>query len=188
MDFISDFSFAFWAILCVGSLIVMACTEIDDTEAAFGWTTVCFAATIGLLIWLSEVNAFSWLVANGKTVVYWGAAYLGVGVVWGVAKWFFYLMRVRDKLVEYRAQNDITGAMTLEQQTAFRRANYISSPSIPPEVKDSKGRVIFWMIYWPFSAPWTLINEPVARFFNFVYNRIAGMLQGMSDRLFKDLA
>lgn len=116
-----------------------------------------------------------------------------VGVVWAVVKWFFFLVAVRDELKIFRAQYSITDALTGKQMTEAKsfiqnRVDHFGYQNdLPPRVRDNKGRIMFWMVWWPFSMPWTLINEPVKKFFTFIYNRISGALQSMSDRMFKGM-
>jgi hypothetical protein len=40
------------------------------------------------------------------------------------------------------------------------------------------------MSYWPSSALWTLLNDPLTHFFKFVYRRLSSMFEGMSKKMF----
>lgn len=180
------FGLLFWSVAIVGALFVMALTEGEK----YSWTTGSLIITTALLCWIAAFNPFPWLLNNASTILYALLAYFVFGIAWGVTKWFFFLMRVRDKLVAYLKENGIKTPLSENDVAAFARTHLkhvVYGSSIPPKAAENKGRITFWMIYWPFSAPWTLINEPVKRFFNFIYNRIANLLQGMSDRLFRDL-
>jgi len=59
--------------------------------------------------------------------------------------------------------------------------------AIPPSVVDEKPRIMAWMIWWPLSAAWTIVDDPVRRLFQHIYHRIAGRLQAVSNRAFQDL-
>lgn len=95
--------------------------------------------------------------------------YIGVGVIWSFFKWFFYLTNIKEKLLS-KYNNDLTKIYEYEI----------------PAAADNKSRIITWMSYWPFSALWTLINEPFRKTFKFIYSKIEGIFQAMSDRIFKD--
>jgi hypothetical protein len=56
-----------------------------------------------------------------------------------------------------------------------------------PLALDNKSRILSWMTYWPWSALWTLLNDPVRRLMRRIYYRIKGILQGISDKIFKDI-
>jgi len=73
-----------------------------------------------------------------------------------------------------------------------RSAGYSTVPDYKkritkPLVRNHKGRVISWMSYWPWSLFWTILNDPIRRLMRRIYYRIKGILQGISDRAFKDI-
>lgn len=72
----------------------------------------------------------------------------------------------------------------LFKEFARRHHSDVNLTKFPPHPNDNKGRIIFWMSYWPFSAVWTIINDPITRFYRFVYHRIGDMLAGISNRMF----
>jgi hypothetical protein len=47
-----------------------------------------------------------------------------------------------------------------------------------------KGKIMGWMAFWPCSAVWTLIHDPVRRGFEEVYAMMGTTFQRMSDRTF----
>jgi hypothetical protein len=53
-----------------------------------------------------------------------------------------------------------------------------------PSPHKNKGRILMWMAYWPFSATWTLINDPLKHFWRWAYTSILGMLEGISNGMF----
>lgn len=178
----------FWVIFTVAFLSIMISVETER----FSITTPATVIAVGVLMWFTGFQPIVWMKANGWTLATWVAIYFAVGVIWGVVKWFFYLVRVRDDLVAYRKEKGIPAGDALTEEARDHFIAYFmhgtGSKSIPPKAAQSKARITFWMIYWPFSMPWTLLNEPIKRLFNFLYNRIAGFLQGMSDRLFRDIS
>ena len=183
MEFFAATGIVFWIVAAIGFLTIMVSVDYE----AFGFTTLAFVITVALLLWLGHAHPIDWALAHRNEIILAVVAYFVVGIVWGIVKWFFHLMSIRDKLVEYRRNNNIKSeGLSVEQISDFKSLNRLYE-DIPPKAFKSKHRILFWMAYWPFSMPWTLVNEPVKRFFSFVYRRLAGMLQGMSDRLFKNL-
>lgn len=104
----------------------------------------------------------------------WLLSYFLLGTTWSVIKWFLYVLRKKEKAVE-KLKDDI------------RRFNRYTIDIVPPQVSEHKNLIIGWMIYWPFSALWTLINDPVKRAFTWIYYRISNRLQQISDRLFQSV-
>jgi hypothetical protein len=60
--------------------------------------------------------------------------------------------------------------------------------NIRPLASRHKSSIMFWIGYWPFSVIWFLISDLVREFAEFVYNKIAGTFQRLSDRMFSNLA
>ena len=56
-----------------------------------------------------------------------------------------------------------------------------------PQARTNKSRILRWMTFWPLSALWTLIDDPIREAFRKIYDQISGRLQRISDRMFADL-
>jgi hypothetical protein len=176
------FGIAFWATVFLLVLLASISTEYER----FSGTTVVLVVGIALAWWLTKVNPFYWALEHWYAVLGYIAIYLGVGVGYGIFKWKLFVTKIVDKLRDFRRDKKIEGPLSAEQFTSFKSfASYYGE--LPVRVTRHKRQITGWMIYWPFSLPWTLINEPIKRFFNFVYYRLAGRLQDMSDNAFKDL-
>ena len=57
-----------------------------------------------------------------------------------------------------------------------------------PRPRDNKGLITLWMIYWPWSMAWYILNDPIKRFANWIYRRIQQMLEFISKHVWKDIA
>ena len=42
------------------------------------------------------------------------------------------------------------------------------------------------MTYWPISASWTIINDPIRRMYNSIFKRLDKVYVKISDKVFKD--
>jgi len=63
------------------------------------------------------------------------------------------------------------------------RQNY-GSTSVIPKISDNKAKVTGWMIWWPWSALWTIFNDPIRRLANAIYNQLQDVYQALADRVF----
>ena len=160
-------------------LFLSLCWVIEGTENVGG-------ATIGLGIVLvamqvfTDIHPFSYIINDPFRALVVAALYVlvGVGYVW--IKWFSYVNTAARKIAEYMASGS-----TNDIDYACRRAGY---KSVPLKVSDYKGKIIGWMAYWPISAAWTVLNDPVRRLFEAVYNGIAKSLQSISDKAFSGIS
>jgi hypothetical protein len=50
-----------------------------------------------------------------------------------------------------------------------------------PRASRNKGRITAWASFWPFSFVGTVLNDPVRRLFNFLFNQFKALYQRLSD-------
>ncbi len=71
-------------------------------------------------------------------------------------------------------------------EQSFNRRGFLNiNGGLPPMVRFNKTKILTWMIYWPWSAIWTVINDPIKRIFKFIYNVVQDYLQSISNRIFR---
>lgn len=58
---------------------------------------------------------------------------------------------------------------------------------IIPEASKNKSLIVSWIIHWPISLIWTMINDPVRKFVSFMFEKIKGIFQRMSDSIFSSV-
>lgn len=154
-----------WPLLTIAavSIAIIYCLE----EEAGGGATLALLVGAGIVAWTTHTNPLPWLQHNAGLVVGSVAGYFAVGVLWAFVKWYFFLLNVRDDVVAHPDK--------------YQYATF------PPKVSDSRGRITTWMTYWPWSATWTLINDPIKRIWRAIYRLVAGKLQSISNRVFRDV-
>lgn len=179
----------FWILTAVTAISILICVERED-----GSGSTALLVLYLILLWIfSDFNPLAWLGQNPKTAVAAILLYFLLGTVWAVVKWYAYVhqqaRRVRSLLLEFLKRH---GLETLRDATPEVRREWATHCSIrgvshePPLIARHKDRIVLWMSYWPLSAIWTLINDPVHRIFKMIYNRLGGVLQGMSNRAYRD--
>ena len=85
------------------------------------------------------------------------------------------------------APGEIKRAVSRAVVKQFGCVNGDMDESVTPSVRYNKARVISWATYWPASMLWTLINDPVHRFYEWMYRTLAGSLQRMADKKFAEM-
>lgn len=150
-----------------------ALSSSRDDGGGFKATIVLIVFGLVYYFWGSSehVNSiFNWIKTHTTTVVFLFLGYIVAGVVWAFAKWFFFLLNkkelIKDRNWNHYGHTDID--------------DYI------PKAKNNKSRIMSWMMYWPFSGIWTLINDPVKKAFQVVYSNIESYFDGLSQRIFAD--
>lgn len=176
LEFLAVGAWGFWALIVISAIVM---SELVDNNSP-GWATITAIATVAILSFLGDFNPLIWIKSNPGEVAFYIAAYFAVGAMWGVVKWYFWLQRLRRKMLEFKREHP--GMDDADAIRFLRSAG--AGPSMPPQVSEHKARIIGWMALWPASMVWTVLNDPVRRVFEEIYDRIGGGLQRMSNRIF----
>lgn len=184
--FLLAFTWPFWAFLAISFLFLLVALEQEAFEVLVIGTLVMLVAVIGF----SNLNVFHWIYENPLTVLVGVGCYLLAGVVWGLIKWYFFCLNKADNYATRRKdfadrfatyqKNNPTSKVTFPD---FLSDNVYCN-DFPPTPANNKARITAWMTYWPCSAVWTILNDPIRRFYNFVYNRLTNLYTRISNSVF----
>ena len=58
------------------------------------------------------------------------------------------------------------------------------SDKIIPQISDNKARITSWIVWWPWSALWTVLNDPIRRLAEFMYERLQTSYQAVANHVF----
>jgi hypothetical protein len=189
-------TFWFWAFVILELVLLFAFIEYENGVGA----TVSLIIFACCLQWLGDVNLIGFVVANPLKLLAVVAAYFVLGGAWGAVKWW---ILIGDRLHEYKelkeeflvarglpagtkvvpAERKAEWKEKLEHHRDYSRGGGLLSDA--PRVRSNKGRILRWMTFWPVSLIWSIINDFVKRIFRSIYHRIAGVLQRMSDNMFR---
>lgn len=199
----------FWGLLVVASIILISCLEKENE----GGATFVFLGTLAAIVFLGNTSWLSYIIENPLSIGLLVGAYLLTGVLWGISKWWIFLhdvsARNRAERYDWVARRKEAHDIGHEDYETYE-ASYVNPPRLwtdkvkedwkkyvargysgksikKPMVNENKARITSWMTYWPWSALWTLINDPIRRFYRWAYTQLRGLLQDMSDKAFKDL-
>lgn len=167
-----------------------------------------FFAGIGLaaFVWtMASVNGFS-IIANPMLWVKWAAIYFALGTVWSFIKWFSYLHKAKDTLRGFKADFVKKTKAVLKKDGTFEDhdfagfADYLNDhhylgrgasrigtrADVQPSMSDNFSDLVRWIVWWPFSAFWTILNDPIRRLAEFIVRRFKTAYDGLAARVFKN--
>jgi hypothetical protein len=171
----------FWVILLLVIILVTYFLEdASDSDNSGGGTfsTVVFIGGIVAYYFLVSSedisNLWNYIKTHPAGVIGYFVSYIIVGILWSVGKWYFFLKNKREYIVEIR-----------KQQASYPHHNghEVGSISIP-QAKDHKAKILTWMHYWPVSAFWTLLNEPIKKLFRNLLSYLEGHYNRMASKVF----
>jgi len=167
-----------------------------------------FFAGIGLaaFVWtMASVNGIS-LIANPMLWAKWVAIYFALGTTWSFFKWFSYLHSVKRTLREYKEKfvkktqavlrkdgtfedHDFAGFADYLNDNYYKNGsknNIKTRADVVPTMNDNFGDLVRWIVWWPFSAFWTILNDPIRRAAEFIVRRFRGVYEGLATRVFNN--
>lgn len=166
-------------------------------------------ALLGFIWVVSSVNEFS-ILAEPLTALKWLGFYLGLGVVWSFFKWFSFLFSKRDELKAHKndfvkrfsqpltADGKISpqdmddfikflndqGYSSKSRHNSRRTEEIKSQQDIIPSVDGRFGDLTRWIIWWPFSAFWTILNDPFRRLAEALVRMFRGAYTKLANSVF----
>jgi len=172
----------FYSLLIIESILLMWCLEKDEPWFANGCIIIFFAA-----LWiLGDFNIFAWLKNNPDKFIMNGIAYVLIGLIYSVLKYTLYLTdkkRKYDKVLnEFFKEYGITSIDRIPECNRNTCADKLERVRLPDFV-DSTKSIIFWMMYWPWSAVWTLLNNPIKWIFEEVYEIMSGLFRRIHEKI-----
>ena len=179
-EFLAVGTWIFWGLVALSAILM---SELID-NARGARATLVAVVTLVVLSVLGDFNPLPWILANPGMAVLLVLGYFAVGAVWSVFKWYFYLVRLRRGVEQFRASNPhITDPNDLARRLASQGLPYDEAP----QVRDYRGRILGWMMVWPGSVVWTLLNDPVKWTFEWILDHMGGLMQRISDRVFRNM-
>ena len=159
----------FWVLISAVLITIISFTEMEESSS-WHWSILL---GIPVLLYFTgcadEINSIINYAKDNPTAIILGLlGYLLVGTLWSFIKWFLYL----TNLTEY-----------------YRKYPYnFSSAKDKFNARENKERIINWMMYWPLSGIWTLINDPIKKAFGRIFVGLENRFQKISDNLTKEFS
>ena len=170
--FLAIGTIGFWIALVFAFILITALIENSDSGGS--WSTFICGLTLVLFYLFGAgqelSNLGSFILSNPLVVVVAILAYIVLGSVWSIIKWYFYVVQARTDYIN----NDYSGKI----YTISDIKNNI------PKASSNKGRITSWMFYWPFSVIITLFNEPIKNIFNKIYYKFTSSFDKISNNVF----
>lgn len=154
------FTFPLWvSLLLLADLIyVLFCISDDDHIWGTG-ATISVLLVLGVLQYFSAFKPYTFITHNlGLSLLYF-AGYFAVGAVWSVIKWWF----AEKKRVRKAKSYGGNWKASKTNVTAYRST------------------LLVWITYWPLSAVWTVLNDPLRRLVTSIYDELQKVYARIAD-------
>ena len=180
-------------------LVILIAIAVESEKT--GTAATVFSLAIALILWHYWSDIWSWVSLNPLDTFLFIGGYIVSGVIWSVIKWKSYISRsarhFENLKVEFKVKvGDMGGNWKrwveyLNDNSSQLRSSYRFQDSDEPadiikkitiNANSKKSLIVSWIAYWPMSLGATLLNDPLRRFGNYIYDRISGKFQRMSEK------
>ena len=171
----------FWVTLIVACLILFWEVEAERGELA----TVTIVVSLLALQFLTDIKVFTYVGNNPSVILPAIAGYFVLGTLWSFGKWWFFVQRkkkgYKKALTQYKERSQLNHTReSLDSESRPKVSQF------KPVATSNKGRILVWMMYWPWSMAWTIIDDPVKEVFARIFDRARKIYQSIADRAFED--
>lgn len=187
-------SFAFWALIVAELVLLFLFTEYENGIAA----TISLIAFGAALQFCGGVNVVGALLHNWYMLLPIAAAYVLLGIGWGIFKWRKLVsdrLAQHDELLEKFVREKGLPAGTVDLPAQYRKewAQWVArtkddktgqTVADTPLIRQHKARWMKWTALWPFSVSLYFLKDLVIEVFTAIYKRLATFLQRIADNIY----
>lgn len=178
----------FWLLVAASVIIMLSLIEYENDVPA----TLTLLATLLVLEFLGDIKVFSYLFKHPAWSAVWVTGYLGAGVAWALGKWYFYARaekRKYDKIKKayLKSRNIVGDDIPAEHKVDWKEhvLRNLSREEVVPQFDRHEARFLMWMMHWPWSLAWTLIDDPIKRLFKEIYHQLKKTGQAIANAAFR---
>src|SRR3989338_8426221 len=185
----------FWLLVIGVTGLMFLWAEVESTF----FTVLTIVIGLAVFHFLSDARVFSHIFANPGSTLLFLAGYAAAGVAWSLVKWTVYVKKQRalydEELERFKGYKNSPDSIPMvgwkghpeeaQQREHFMESNWPKLVNYKPMAKRNKDRIVSWMVCWPWSMSWAIINDPVKHVFGYVFRKLQGSYQMISDRTFK---
>lgn len=182
----------FWALTIAVLCLLMFCV---DSERTFG-------AAVSIVLYLVFINVFgnantlAWIKENSTLTIVGVVGYLFAGVFWSFGKWYFFNKEISEKVLI--AKRKLLGPAANEDteipEDRLSDWHFMHLATIhykdrtigkfPIRALEHKERITNWMMYWPISAAWTLLDDFVRNLYKKIYSTLQARYEAITNKIF----
>ena len=182
---IITFPIVFYILFALGLAWLMWATERESVGGAF-FATI-FAGTLGVLQYGSFSGLLLAVKANPLIVGVAALAFFIIGTFWARFKWGMLVSDMAKEINDFITQFGIDAAVRHYSNRTHteEEIRQTSFACLAPTVGSYKGRIVTWIILWIPSLTWFILNDPIRRIGNWIFENIKGYFQNVANTIFK---
>jgi hypothetical protein len=171
-----------------GALVLFFLLTILVEVEWFGWALFeLFVLGVCLTI-AHKFKLFTFPYVKLNDIVVYAAAYMCIGIVWSLLKWIAYLFKfrndLRDEIRTWKISHNHPLNIDLNDENKKRAWEWLPVRlRRRPVASEHQGSIIGWIAFWPCSVIGFVLNDPVRRFFAFIFNLLKNSYQRIANHV-----
>jgi hypothetical protein len=166
------FSIALAVVFIVLFLLAAACTEHGNDIGTVLLTVVGLA----LAFFVSWTNPIALVITYLPQLLEGIVAWFVIGAIWSMFKWWRYTSSTKAKAA-------IADAYSLYKKDNFTGGKSFADSSYNKwSVTKNKGRLVRWIVCWPFSVAWTATHDLISKVGTWIYEALGNVYSAISHR------
>lgn len=183
MIIIFGFGLWFWGLILVEAALLLWFVEEEWPGISF----MSIAVWLLALWWLADIPIWKWIHDNPGKLAKYAGYYIVIGMVWTFIKYYFKLKNIQGEIKKLKESWNLFKNDPNERTSGVTNfEDYVNKKMYAPHITfDATARKLTtWAIFWPPSMIWTLLNDPVKKFFNWlIYDIFVGAYKKMYDTM-----
>ena len=161
------------------SILISECTDANQPFI----TTLLIVIPLGLFVYFGGYNPFKWVTDHPTEAAITVIEYFAIGAAWSIFKLWRWLTKIKNTVLKLQEQKKLNPYFDIKSRLSVKNL----PTEFPVKISNYKSLILSWMIVWPASLIWTALNDPIRAIFEEIYNRLAGFMQHISDKITSDI-
>jgi hypothetical protein len=169
--------------------------DYDDHGHIF-WPVFVLILYLLFMQYIAKVDVLSSIIHHPGQAILYILGYFALGFVWSFVKWWLFVNTVADKyrdarakfLEEHPPRMSAVPSSFRNSDDGLRRSweSVVYSQNLQkPIVSKHKNKITVWIMYWPISAIWSLLDDFIKKMVRQIITAFQRFYQLISDRAFR---
>lgn len=167
---------------------------VETEKIARSFLTVAFY--IVFLQFVVKIDIFSSILQNPIKSILFFLSYFLIGFIWSFIKWFMYVnkqaLRIKLERVDFLKKYGDKHCLTINLDTPIPDSllndwRHSKSYIRKPVVHENKTKISHWVIYWPVSVIWSLLNDFIRKTVDIIIIKIKFIYEKITSNAFESI-
>jgi hypothetical protein len=197
-----------WWLFTVGFLIWIFWAVENDSGIG---SACCLILYLLFVQFLMRTDIFGNFIRDPRGSALCILGYLFIGFLWSFVKWWLFVNKIANKrrearkdfTEEYGIRDQEFSAIPVADKEKYGRdtTNFVKKPNREdewlvrirrenlqkPKVSDNKNKIAMWVMYWPVSLVWSLLNDFVKKIIKQLVLAFRKSYEAITNIAFKNL-